>query len=111
LDRGAGIDADPYRGTALVWAAVNGHRETARWLLDRGAGVNRRSTFGGPTHGQDVTALHLAAQCGNAGIARLLLERGADPTIEDAVHHGSPLDWARHFQRHETVAILQEATR
>ncbi|HXM58309.1 MAG TPA: ankyrin repeat domain-containing protein [Candidatus Dormibacteraeota bacterium] len=109
--RGARLDADPYRGTALVWAAVNGHREMAAWLLDHGAGVNHRSTFGGPAHGEGVTALHLAAQCGHAGIARLLLDRGADPTVEDAVHHGTPLSWARHFARHEVAGILLEAAR
>ena len=111
VEAGAAVDADPYRGTPLTWAVVNGHRETAVWLLDHGASADRRSTFGGPTHGEGVTALHLAAQCGRADLARLLLDRGADPTIQERVHHGTPLSWAQHFASHEVAAILQERAR
>jgi ankyrin repeat protein len=111
VEAGADVDADPYRGTPLTWAVANGHRETAMWLLDHGAGVDRRSTFGGPTHGEDLTALHLAAQCGRADLARLLLDRGGDPTIEERIYHGTPLSWARHFASHEVAAILQERAR
>jgi ankyrin repeat protein len=105
---GANLDADPYRGTPLAWATVNGHLDTAGWLLDHGADVNHRSTFGGPAHGEGVTALHLAAQCGQVPMTRLLLTRGADPRVEDAVYHGTPLDWARNFARHGVAAVLQE---
>ncbi|HST58132.1 MAG TPA: ankyrin repeat domain-containing protein, partial [Longimicrobium sp.] len=65
LARGARIDADPYRGTPLLWAASCGRLETAGWLLDQGADANQRATFGGPSHGEGVTALHLAAQQGD----------------------------------------------
>lgn len=111
LERGADVDADPYRGTALAWATANGHRETAAWLLDNGADVNRRSTFGGPRHGEGVTALHLAAECGRASIVRLLLDRGADPSVEDRVYHATPLGWARHFAHDDVAGLLQEAGR
>jgi hypothetical protein len=111
VQRGADVDADPYRGTPLAWAAMNGHPETVAWLLDHGASVDGRSTFGGPGHGLALTALHLAAQCGNASMARLLLDRGADPGIEDGIHHSTPLGWARHFASHEVAALLQEGRR
>jgi len=111
VERGANIDADPYRGTPLAWAAANGRHETVGWLTDHGAGVNRRSTFGGPEHGEGVTALHLAAQCGHAGIVRLLLDRGADPNIVDGVYGSTALGWAQHFARHEVAGILREARR
>jgi ankyrin repeat protein len=107
VERGADIDADPYRGTSLAWATVNRRRRTVSWLLDHGADVNRRSTFGGPSHGERVTALHLAAQCGDAGLVRLLLDRGADPSLVDGGYGHTPLGWARQFQQHEVVAILQ----
>ena len=81
------------------------------WLIDHGAGVNRRSTFGGPGHGEGVTALHLAAQCGSAGVVRLLLERGADPRLEDDLYHSTPLGWAQHFARDEVAGLLREALR
>jgi ankyrin repeat protein len=111
VELGADLDADPYRGTPLAWAAVKGRGETAAWLIDNGADVNRRSTFGGPSHGEGVTALHLAVQCGDERIVRLLLERGADTSVEDAVYRSTPLGWARHFERHEVAAILREAGR
>jgi ankyrin repeat protein len=111
IDRGADVDADPYRGTPLAWAAANGRRETVVWLIDHGASVDHRSTFGGPAHGEGVTALHLAAQCGDTHIVRLLLERGADTSIEDDVYHGTPLGWARHSECHEVAGILREAGR
>jgi ankyrin repeat protein len=111
VQRGADLDADPYRGTPLAWAAMNGHRETVAWLLDHGASVNGRSTFGGPGHGEALTALHLVAQCGNASMARLLLDRGADLSIEDSIFHSTPLGWAQHFASHEVAALLQEGRR
>jgi ankyrin repeat protein len=105
--RGAGVDADPYRGTPLGWAATNGRLDAARWLLDHGADVNRRATFGGPSHGAGVTALHLAAQSDHPEMARLLLDRGADPTIEDAIHHGTPAGWAEHCGSKRVLEVLR----
>jgi ankyrin repeat protein len=93
---GADVDADPYRGTALTWAATNGRVAAIRRLVELGADVNGRGTFGGPDHGQGVTALHLAAQSGQAEVVETLLELGADPTMRDAIHGGTPAGWARH---------------
>lgn len=95
--RGANMNGDPYRGTRLIWAASKPRLAAAKWLLDHAADVNRRATFGGPTHGEGVTALHLAAQSDHVEMVRLLLERAADPTIEDALYHSTPAGWAAHF--------------
>jgi ankyrin repeat protein len=111
VERGADVDADPYRGTPLAWAAANGRRETVDWLIDQGASVNRRSTFGGPRHGEGATALHLAAQNGDTSMVRLLLDRGADPSVEDGVYNSSPLGWAQHSEHDEVARILEEALR
>ena len=111
VECGAGVDADPYRGTGLAWAVANGHADTATWLLDHGAAVDRRSTFGGPRHGEGVTALHLAAESGRAAVVRLLLERGADPSLEDGVYRSTPSGWAEHSGHHEVAAVLREAGR
>ena len=94
---GACLDADPYRGTPLIWAAVCNRIETAEWLLDHGASVNRKATFGGPSHGQGVTALHLASQNGHLSMVQLLIERGADPAIRDDLYHADAEGWANHF--------------
>jgi ankyrin repeat protein len=84
---GARLDADPYRGTPLIWAAVCNRMETAEWLIDHGAGIHRKATFGGPTHGQGVTALHMASQCGHLSMVQMLIQRGADPAIRDDLYH------------------------
>ncbi|MEV4056556.1 ankyrin repeat domain-containing protein [Amycolatopsis sp. NPDC049688] len=92
--RGADVNADVYRGTALAWAAAQGKLAAVRTLLDLGADVNFRGTFGGPNHGEGVTALHLAAQSGHLDVIRTLVENGADPTARDAIFHGTPQTWA-----------------
>lgn len=101
-DAGASLDRDVYRGTPLAWAAATGAVAAATELLDRGAGVNERSTFGGATHGRDVTALHLAAEGGHAAMVALLLVRGADRTARDANYHATPAEWAKHAGRPTT---------
>jgi ankyrin repeat protein len=100
---GARVDADPYRGTALTWAAVNGRVRSIRELVELGADPDKRGTFGGPSHGEGVTALHLAAQAGRREAVVALLELGADPLILDQLHGGSALGWAR-FGGHDDLS-------
>jgi ankyrin repeat protein len=100
---GARVDADPYRGTALTWAAVNGRVRSIRKLVELGADPDKRGTFGGPSHGEGVTALHLAAQAGRREAVIALLELGADPLILDQLHGGSALGWAR-FGGHDDLS-------
>lgn len=105
LARGARIDADPYRGTPLLWAASRGRTDAVSWVLEHGADVNQRATFGGPGHGQGVTALHLAAQNGDSAMIELLVSRGADRTVRDELYHGTPAGWAEHSGF--TIAVLK----
>jgi ankyrin repeat protein len=107
VEKGARVDADPYRGTPLLWAAACDRIDAVRWLLDHGADVNHRATFGGPTHGQGVTALHLAAQNGNRTVAELLVAHGADPTLEDDLYHSTPIGWADHFGKSAVARFLR----
>jgi ankyrin repeat protein len=61
--------------TPLLYAAAEGHLEVIRWLLDKGAAVNQQSGYeGGGT-------FWMACQDGCLPVVKLLLERGADPTI------------------------------
>jgi ankyrin repeat protein len=106
LELGANVDADPYRGTPLVWAAANGRVPAIRALVDLGADVNGRSSFGGPDHGERVTALHLAAGGGRADAVRTLLDLGADPTARDANHDSTPAGWAEHGGHPAVAAML-----
>lgn len=95
--RSARIDADPYRGTPLLWAAFCRRLGVVCWLLDHGADVNQRAMFRGREHGEGITALHAAAQEGDLAMAELLCDRGADLSIEDRIYHGTPISWAEHF--------------
>lgn len=106
VELGARVDADPYRGTPLLWAAANGRTDAVNWLLDHGADANQRATFGGPHHGRDVTALHLAAQSDRETTVALLLSRGADPTIADGLYGSTPAGWARHDGAMRATAVL-----
>jgi hypothetical protein len=53
-----------------------------------------------------ATALHEAAYRGDDDMVRLLLELGADPTIEDAEHHSTPRGWAEFAGHASTAALL-----
>jgi ankyrin repeat protein len=92
--RGADPDADVYRGTALAWAAAQGRLAAVQALLDLGADVNRAGTFGGPGHGEGVTALHLAAQSGHLDVLETLVAHGAGLGARDGIWGTTPETWA-----------------
>ncbi len=104
---GARVDADVYRGSALTWAAARGQVDAIRRLVALGADVNGRGSFGGPTHGQGVTPLHLAAQDGHLDAIRALLELGADPSLRDELHGGDAAGWADFCGHPEAAALLR----
>jgi ankyrin repeat protein len=60
----------------LLVAALMGHEDTAKILLDHGAEVDTRAEDG-------RTPLMLAANKGDTGLVSLLLKAGADPTLTD----------------------------
>jgi ankyrin repeat protein len=109
VELGARLDADPYRGTALAWAAACGRVASIRCLVELGADPNQLGTFGGPDHGEGVTALHLAAQSGKRQAVEALLELGADPTIRDALHGGDPAGWAEHGRHPQLAELLRQS--
>ncbi|MDO8185639.1 ankyrin repeat domain-containing protein [Conexibacter sp. JD483] len=104
--RGASLDADVYRGTALAWAAARGRAEAVRTLLALGADPGARTSFGGDGHGEQATALHLAAESGDRATIAALLDAGADRTARDARHDATPAAWAEHAGRADAAALL-----
>jgi ankyrin repeat protein len=107
--RGARPDADVYRGSALMWAAASGRAAAVRRLIELGADPSGRSTFGGPTHGEGVTPLHLAGQGGHLEAVRALLDAGADPRARDANFDATPDGWAQYGGHPEVAAAIREA--
>lgn len=107
VEAGARLDADPYRGTPLIWAAVCNRPEIVAWLLDKGAEINQKATFGGLTHGQGITALHLAAQYGHLAVVRLLISRGADRSLRDDLHRATAEGAASYFGQSEVRDYLR----
>ena len=81
----------------LIWAAYCNRIETAAWLIDHGATIDGKATFGGLTHGKGVTALHMASQSGHLAMVQFLIQRGADPAVRDDLYHGDAVGHANHF--------------
>ncbi|MCA1602455.1 MAG: ankyrin repeat domain-containing protein, partial [Acidobacteria bacterium] len=72
LEKGTDVnEKDDCGRTALMFAAINLHRDTVRTLLESGADVNVTANDG-------ATALMLAACAGDIDIVRALLARSAD---------------------------------
>lgn len=96
--------AEPLPGgtSPLRLAVVTDRIEPARWMLDRAPQLVRRrfEPFGG-------TLLHLAVEWDRPGIARLALERGADPAARDRTYRGTPLQWVEHTGGTATGAVLR----
>ena len=107
---GARVDSDPYRGTPLIWAAFCNRTEAVTWLLDHGANVNQKATFGGATHGQGITALHMAAQNGHLAVVKLLVQRGADLSLKDDLYDSTAESAAAHFGQNEVRDYLRSPT-
>ncbi len=79
LQRGTDVNergGPPFRLTALMCAAANGHLDAARLLLEKGAGVDLKEEFGGQT------ALHFAAWKGHVEVAKELLRAGASVDLK-----------------------------
>jgi ankyrin repeat protein len=102
VEAGADMNAVETWGgtTALMWAVSEGHAEAARMLIAAGADVNARSHYVAAANGRGfegrtplqgqaeakvadfasgwLTPLMFAAREGNTGLARILVDAGAD---------------------------------
>ncbi len=78
-------------------AAELGRQYSVRLLVELGFDVN---------HVERVTALHEAAWNGDLKMTKLLVELGADPTMEDHAHHSTPRGWALHGHHQEVADYL-----
>ncbi len=86
MAKGANIEAaSPYGQTPLFFAARNGHTPVVKFLIGKGAKVDVRDTF----YKMSLTAA--AADRGNVGAVRALLEAGASPSdvLGSATYRGN----------------------
>jgi ankyrin repeat protein len=98
--------------TGLVtWAAAQGAPNAAGLLVAAGFDVNALGRSDVLSNEPWHTALHVAAKNGDLGLARTLLELGADPNIADKHYHSTPLGWARYFEQPALVGLLEALTR
>lgn len=131
LARGANIHAINSLGiNALHLAAGQGHNDTCRLLLERGADVNagresalRRATLRGHTHtcrlllecGADIrqlnrdgwNILHWAAGMDHADTCLLLLEQGGDLMMKVNSDGQTPLDIAIDASNENSVSAMR----
>jgi ankyrin repeat protein len=97
--------------TGLVtWAASQGAAGAVEALVAAGFDVNALGRSDIPSNDPWQTALHTAAEKGDAGLTRTLLDLGADPQVVDKRFKATALGWARHFGRAELVELLEPVT-
>lgn len=116
---GRDVDAVDEAGrTALLFVSGLGCEPCVKTLAEAGADVNHRENSAG------LTALHMAAGYVKPGAAKLLIELGADPELEDdkgrtpldlarevlkATPMGNPMQFARRLGLENVIKVLEEA--
>jgi hypothetical protein len=56
-----------------------------------------------------MTELHAAILAGDEELAGMLIAAGADLTVQDGTHHGTPLRWAEVLERPAIAALIAGA--
>src|SRR5215831_12747682 len=91
------------RRSEIVHKTVNSGREEAvRLVAELGFDLNAMIL--------QRTPMHDAAWRNHVEMIKLLLQLGADPTIRDGAHNGTPLDWAEYNQQRESADYLRTVT-
>src|SRR5262249_54013381 len=91
--------ADRFGKTPLYKAALAGHTEVVKLLLDKGAKIAAEGT-------DRRTPLHWAASKGNADLVKLLVRHGADVNAAEKGDSSSPLHYAARGGHAAVVQIL-----
>lgn len=98
------VERDPTLISSLteseMCAVLSGVAAATALILDAGANPNAKDEENG------ATALHYASWRNDVALISVLLDRGADITIRDRTHCGTPLGWAHHNGHHDLVEML-----
>jgi ankyrin repeat protein len=105
--RGFVDDARAERPGLIVWAAARKKLDAIPLLVSLGFDIDALARSDIPAEQPWDTALHEAAGSGDVELARMLLDLGADPTIEDGRFHSTPIGWAEHFEQTEMIEFLR----
>jgi hypothetical protein len=95
------------RPSLVVQAAATGRLEAVRRAVAHSFDVNALGRADAPCEMPWQTALHTAVERNDKEMVRLLLQLGADPTIEDVRFQSTALGWAEHFGHEDLAALLQ----
>lgn len=98
VEHGADL-AEDNGGTALHWAAVNGHIAIAELLLERGAPLEAVDNEG-------ATPLHRAARNNHRVLVTRIIENGANINVANLVGHTPLHSAANNGHKEATTALL-----
>lgn len=90
---------------ALAVAAIWGQAASISGLLAAGADPN---LFCPECFHAHSTPLHQAVWSGSEDTVRKLLSGGANRAIKDTIWQGTPLNWAKHGEKAEMIALLSD---
>jgi ankyrin repeat protein len=85
-------------------AAAHDRADAVALLLDLGVSPDVRDV-------NNERPLHRAAANNARGVAKLLLERGAEIDPRDRRYHATPIGWASHFDHADMVSFLSQFSR
>ena len=85
----------------LLVAARKSNVEQVKTLLAKGADIDAKSPYG-------ATPLFFACDRGNDVIVKILLEKGANPNVQDTFYKATPLGWASGKNNPEVIRLLVE---
>lgn len=93
------------RDTIALHLAVNRRKhDVIAWLIAHGVAIDARRPMWACNH----TALHMTVENGEIGIARALLDAGADPNVRDDKYNSTALGWALFFGRPDFAELFRE---
>jgi len=104
LDAGAKIDMPDYEGiTPMMHASQHSYLDIVKFLVEKGANVNKKSTYG-----YTALSLNMGFLDRDEKIVKILLDAGADPNII-YTNSMTPLLYAAYYKENEIVELLVDA--